>query len=145
MSYNSYINEYYSCIWKGGYWNFPKISIEMDLWKSILFHTKWGVLELGLYFKSIDQSKYIEYVTSFGNRKRNIMVDPGHKSNLFRLVAKLLTKIDIKDVVVQCLEIEFGDMVISMQLVSSIWSHRSILFKGIYLLNLEEERRDRLC
>ena len=83
----------------------------MDLWKSILFHTKWGVLELGLYFKSIDQSKYIEYVTSFGNRKRNIMVDLGHKSNLFRLVAKLLTEIDIKDVVVECLEIEFGDIV----------------------------------
>ena len=59
-----------------------------------------GVLELGLYFKSIDQSKYIEYVTSFGKRKRNLMVDPGHKSNLFRLVAKLLTEIDIKDVVV---------------------------------------------
>lgn len=39
------------------------------------------------------------------------MVDPGHKSNLFRLVAKLLTEIDIKDVVVECLEIEFGDMV----------------------------------
>ena len=31
-----------------------------------------GVLELGLYFKSIDQSKYIEYVTSFGKRKRNL-------------------------------------------------------------------------
>ena len=72
VSYNSYINEYYSCIWKGGYWNFPKISIEMDLWKSILFHTKWGVLELGLYFKSIDQYKYIEYVTSFGKRQRNL-------------------------------------------------------------------------
>ena len=83
----------------------------MDLCKIILFHTKWGVLELGLYFKSIDQSKYIEYVTSFGKRNINLMVDPGHKSNLFRLVAKLLTEIDIKDVVVECLEIEFGDMV----------------------------------
>ena len=50
-------------------------------------------------------------MTSFGKRKRNLMVDPGHKSNLFRLVAKLLTEIDIKDVVVECLEIEFGDMV----------------------------------
>ena len=44
----------------------------MDLWKRILFHTKWGVLELGLYFKSIDQSKYIEYVKIFGKRKRNL-------------------------------------------------------------------------
>ena len=44
----------------------------MDIWKSIFFHNKWGVLELGLYLKSIYQYKYIEYVTSFGKRKRNI-------------------------------------------------------------------------